>query len=560
MARKVLLIGWPGVDWSVLHRLLDDGSMPATQQLIDRGVVGRLAAVAPIEPYSLWTSVATGQRAHVHGILGVQSVDRDATSAVASTATARRVPALWEMLDAQALHSHVVGWPATTGSQAIAGTIVTEVFGRPDMAKTRSTLAAAVVPSDLEAELADQWMHPEETTAEVAREFLHDRCGLETIASGRLNSVAEALAFSFSRHAAFTWLLEHEAYDFATVCYPIIDWVCRRPAVTSGDQRAAAEGREIDARIIETSYRLLDELLTGVLDRVGDETSILIASPCGHGHGLASTDMRAALSMDDGRHRDRHGIVIAAGPEFARDGLLYGATVLDIVPTVLQMFGLAIDRGLGGRVLAEIFTEAPQIGPIPPGEDTVGKETMAPTSAPPPATIPTAVRDRYADLGLIPAAKVAAAADNPTATRTLRWKLARSFSESQQLLEALPLLETLSEEEPENVLYALQLANAQLQLGLLEEARDTLELILEERPGTALAHVCLARLEHRARNHDLGLEHARKAVASGRANPVLANQLGLSYLHVRCWNAALNAFADSLACDPAQHTAHLGNF
>ena len=53
-----------------------------------------------------------------------------------------------------------------------------------------------------------------QTRLEVAREFLHDRCGLETIASGRLNSVAYELLRAAAHRAAASGFssLSHQTY------------------------------------------------------------------------------------------------------------------------------------------------------------------------------------------------------------------------------------------------------------------------------------------------------------------------------------------------------------
>jgi tetratricopeptide (TPR) repeat protein len=125
-------------------------------------------------------------------------------------------------------------------------------------------------------------------------------------------------------------------------------------------------------------------------------------------------------------------------------------------------------------------------------------------------------------------------------------------------LDALPILESLCDEEPENVLYALQLATSQLQLGLLEEARATLDIVLEERPDTALAHLCLSKIAYRSGHYEESLRHADTAVAVGRPHATLFNQLGLAHARVRNWDVAIAAFARALDCDPQNHLALLG--
>jgi len=53
-----------------------------------------------------------------------------------------------------------------------------------------------------------------------------------------------------------------------------------------------------------------------------------------------------------------HGIFAVCGPGFAQDALVFGATVLDVAPTVLTWFGLPIGDDMEGRVLLESFDPA----------------------------------------------------------------------------------------------------------------------------------------------------------------------------------------------------------
>ena len=76
---KVLLIGWDAADWKIINPLMNAGEMPNLQSLVDRGVIGNLATLQPILSPMLWTSIATGKRAHKHGIHGFSEPNEDGT-------------------------------------------------------------------------------------------------------------------------------------------------------------------------------------------------------------------------------------------------------------------------------------------------------------------------------------------------------------------------------------------------------------------------------------------------------------------------------------------------
>jgi len=48
LAKKVLLIGWDAADWKVINPLVDQGLIPALDNLINHGVMGNLATLRPI--------------------------------------------------------------------------------------------------------------------------------------------------------------------------------------------------------------------------------------------------------------------------------------------------------------------------------------------------------------------------------------------------------------------------------------------------------------------------------------------------------------------------------
>ena len=72
---KLLLIGWDAADWKVITPLVDSGKMPNLQSMIEQGVMGNLATLYPILSPMLWTTIATGKRAHKHGIHGFVEPD-----------------------------------------------------------------------------------------------------------------------------------------------------------------------------------------------------------------------------------------------------------------------------------------------------------------------------------------------------------------------------------------------------------------------------------------------------------------------------------------------------
>ncbi len=66
------------------------------------------------------------------------------------------------------------------------------------------------------------------------------------------------------------------------------------------------------------------------------------------------------LATRSGGHR-QNGIFIAHGPAFAEGVGIDGARIIDVAPTALQALGLPVPAHMDGRVLSDVFREAPRI-------------------------------------------------------------------------------------------------------------------------------------------------------------------------------------------------------
>jgi hypothetical protein len=101
--------------------------------------------------------------------------------------------------------------------------------------------------------------------------------------------------------------------------------------LTPGDAR--------DAERVSESYRASDRMVGRLLDRVGDDATVLIISD----HGSASKPGRY------GGHRIE-GILAAAGPGIEPDARRSTASIMDVTPLALSLLGLPLALDFGGAV------------------------------------------------------------------------------------------------------------------------------------------------------------------------------------------------------------------
>ena len=98
LAKKLLLIGWDAADWQLMHPLIDSGRMPHLKRLVEHGTIGNLQTLQPVLSPILWTSIATGKRAYLHGVHGFVEPTPDGTALRPTASSTRTCKALWNIL------------------------------------------------------------------------------------------------------------------------------------------------------------------------------------------------------------------------------------------------------------------------------------------------------------------------------------------------------------------------------------------------------------------------------------------------------------------------------
>jgi hypothetical protein len=307
MKTKVLMIGWAGADWRVLHSLREMGQLPHFGRLVTGG------AVATPGPGS-WRTIATGKPRH-HS----------------------EAPSLWDDFAQAGRHCLVVRWPslpARTGP--LPGSIwVADSFGRRPPAGHREGAPWPLTPGSAEPpewqeSLAELRVHPDEIGLAELRAFVPtvDRGGPRST-DPAITWLAGALADAATTQNVATWLLETEAWDFAAIYYGALGAICRRFLALS----LTADPRwEPYREVVAATFTLHDRMLGRLGNLAGPNTVTLVCSA----RGLPGQPV-AVL----------HGPGVQAGVS------VKNADPCDIGPNLRQLAGLAPRAGLTGRVWAE---------------------------------------------------------------------------------------------------------------------------------------------------------------------------------------------------------------
>ncbi|MGA2248514.1 MAG: alkaline phosphatase family protein [Verrucomicrobiota bacterium] len=540
MQPRLLLIGLDAADWKVFHPVIDAGEMPAFSRLVDHGAAGELLAPQPVVPALLSTSLVTGKRAWQHGIWHPSEVARDGRQLATITAARRRSLALWQMLAREGKRCVVIGWPATHGEQTENSVIVSDRYPEPTAGPGIKPWPAAVAgtywPEGMGKRLDAKRISPEDIGANVISQYVPDWRKIDQERDRRIGRLRLYVAADYSYQSAALALLKAEKWDFAAVRFPALAPISRRflSYHLSGPSAGNQEEFRFYRNVIRTTCRILDEMVRELVELAGPESTVIIVS--GHGVRTQGIPSGGFPPGDKDSWKSPHGIFLACGPKFTPDILLHGAGVLDVAPTVLTWFGLPIGEDMEGRVLIESFEHVPAVTRVNSWEKRL--------------EISKSQTDENTHLA------------NNTASAVVRresdWNFVQSCLDAAREAEALPVLERLFREFPEQAEVGHTLFRCQLALDRLAEAADTLEVTLESLPPGVASLLPRAELALAQRNPGLARSLAGEVLKLKLTNPLDLRQLGLLLLRLREWDELIRIAQQALSYSDQDPIAWLG--
>jgi tetratricopeptide (TPR) repeat protein len=295
-----------------------------------------------------------------------------------------------------------------------------------------------------------------------------------------LMSFAKILSENCSIHNAATWILQNEPWDFLAVYYNGIDHFCHgfmhyHPPRMEG---IPEDRYEIYKDVVNGAYRFHDMMLETLLNLAGPEATVLLVSDHGfHSDHLRPRGIPAEPAGPAVQHRP-FGIFCMKGQHIQQDERIYGATLLDVTPTILTLFGLPVGADMDGRVLVQAFEEPPQIARIPSWEQEPGECGMHPSDLRMDPAAAQAVLQQFVALGYIQPPSEDQSKAVASAVREANYNLARDYLDCGRPDDALPLLEDLAKNDPKQTRFQMHLAQCYLALSRRAEAKQILQALI----------------------------------------------------------------------------------
>ena len=252
----------------------------------------------------------------------------------------------------------------------------------------------------------------------------------------------------------------------------------------------------------------------------GDDATIMIVSDHGfHADHLRPKDLPNEPAGPADEHRP-YGVFAMKGPGVKRDALIYGASLLDITPTILSLYGLPIGRDMDGKPLVAAFERPPVVTRIETWETVEGDAGRHPPETQIDAVDAHEAMRQLVDLGYIDKPDENREKALEATVKELRYNLARDYFDARHLPEAIMLFDELWTQHPDESRFGVKLLESYLALGRAANARQTLErLVRQKQHHAAAAREELTRLLDQWARPQAGLLHPGRAAPHSEIAP-----------------------------------------
>ncbi|MDX6460155.1 MAG: hypothetical protein QOH35_1355 [Acidobacteriaceae bacterium] len=366
---RVVVIGVNGMEMDVLRPLILQGKMPNLSSVIKRGAYGKLRTVSAPNCPRVYSTLFTSTTPEEHGVTGF------IVGGVTANTNMLKEEPIWSILSKNQITVGMANVPATFPVMPVNGYMISGMLTRgkncedgvlcaPKLSEVEG--GSAVYPASLKPELiknvGDYYVDCERMpSAEELQghesEVINAWLKKVDLIRGQQTQLFDYLLQNHPTQ--FTWLGQSCEDRTGHWLYPIAPY-------NAGYNPKVNAVRE-DA--FPNQYVAFDKVLGSILKHIDDNTYLFIVSD----HGIKP--LREFEQTDPHMHMDHEkttpviakhdfadgdevpGTFFAMGPNIKHDLRLMGfeASVYDIAPTILSLYGIAEPTQMHGHVLTQIF-------------------------------------------------------------------------------------------------------------------------------------------------------------------------------------------------------------
>lgn len=366
---RVIIVGVNGMELDIIRPLLLKGEMPNLASVIKRGTYGKLRTVSAPNCPRVYSTIFTSTNPEEHGVTGF------IVGGITANTNMLKEEPLWSFLSKSGITVGMANVPATFPVMPVNGYMISGMLTRgkdcedgvlcaPKLSEVMG--GDAVYPKTLQTELlknvGDFYIDCERMPA------AGDLKGHETEVIDKW--LAKVQTIREQQTKLFDYLLTSHPTDFTFLGQSCEDraghWLYPITPFNVGYNASINNVRQ-DA--FPNQYIAFDKVLGTILKHVDENTYLVILSDHGikplrefedkdpHAHMDHEKTTPVIAKHDFGDGDDVPGSIFAMGPGIKNDFRLMGfaASVYDIAPTLLHIYGVEQPKQMRGRVLTEIF-------------------------------------------------------------------------------------------------------------------------------------------------------------------------------------------------------------
>ena len=366
---RVLVVGVNGMELDVIRPLILKGQMPNLERIIKNGAYGKFRTVSSPNCPKAYTAMFTSTKPEENGVTGFV-----VGGITANTNMLKKEP-IWSILSKRGVTVGMANVPATFPTMPVNGYMISGMLTRgkncedgvlcaPKLSEVEG--GDPVYPASMKAELiknvGDYYVDCERMPSAEQLRGHETEVIQEWLKKVDLIREQQTKLFDYlmSTHPTeFTWLAQSCEDRTGHWLYPIAPY--------NAGYNPKINGVNPDA--FPNQYIAFDKVLGSILKHTDENTYVFIVSdhgikplrefedtnPHAHMDHEKTTPVIAKHDFADGD--DVPGSFFAMGPGIKHDLRLMGfqASVYDIAPTILHIYGIEQPQQMEGHVLTDIF-------------------------------------------------------------------------------------------------------------------------------------------------------------------------------------------------------------
>ncbi len=365
----VVVIGVNGMELDVIRPLLLEGKMPNLSTLIKKGAYGKLRTVSAPNCPRVYSTLFTSTKPEEHGVTGF------IVGGITANTNMLKEEPIWSVLSKNGVSVGMANVPATFPVMPVNGYMISGMLTRG-----KNCEDGVLCAPKLSEVQGGEPVYPPALKAELLKnvgDFYID-CERMPAASDLRGHESEVIDAWLSKVQlirdqqthVFDYLLEHHPTEFTWLGQSCEDrtghWLYPIAPYNAGYNPKI---NAVRTEAFPDQYIAFDKVLGAILKHVDDNTYVIVVSdhgikplrefeetdPHAHMDHEKTTPVIAKHDFADGD--DVPGSFFAMGPGIKHDLRLMGfeASVYDIAPTILHLYGIPQPPQMRGHVLSEIF-------------------------------------------------------------------------------------------------------------------------------------------------------------------------------------------------------------